>query len=516
MNDIYIDEFITVKELSILLKIEEIEFIKNVFLKGIIIKKNEVLKFNTAKYLCEKIFNKKVFKKSNINLTSNNNNFFYISIIGNVNSGKTTLIDFIFKNNVSTKEIGKITQTVNILETYFYKKKIFFFDLPGHKIFNKIIETYVEISNLIFLIISVEDDLNDIYNNIKKIININNKNLIICINKIDKNKNKKIYFENYKIFRISSINGYGVKNLIKNSIKYFSSIEKINFLNINNDGILINSYYENNNFITTFFLLKNNFKTKNYIYFKNSKFFIEKIYINDIESEECISPCIFKTKNIYFPIEFFFSIKENNINFIKEAQIEKYYNLNYYYIKSDNHTICISLFDYYNNLKFNNKIIIKIEIGEFTEKDFKKCLNFNYKIILINSKINCFLKKKILKKNIFLKEFLFLNDLIQYFNENYNLNKNEIKIGELLIKEIFPCSKNKKIAGCVVTFGYIDIRNSIKIYKDLKLIFQGKINSLKKNNNIVDNVKLNEECGINIKNFNDIEINMKIVSFLYE
>ncbi|AFP83934.1 GTP-binding protein [Candidatus Carsonella ruddii] len=518
MKNIYINEFISLKELVNLLEIKEIEFIKLTFAKGIIIKKNEILKFENVKHLCYEIFNVNILKKNNINLSDNVNNFLYISIIGNVNSGKTTLIDFIFKNNISLKEIGKITQNVSIFEFYFYKKKIFFFDLPGHKFFNKVIETYVEISNLIFLIISIENENDDIYENIKSIIKNKNINLIICINKIDKNKNKKIYFENYKNFKISSINGYGIKNLIKESIIYFSLLKKVNFLNNNYNGILVNSYYENNDFIVTFFLLNNTFKSKQYIYFKNEKIFIDKIFLNNIEKDSCISPCIFKTKNIYFPIEFFFSINKNNYDNYKKQDINNNNNnnkLNNYFIKSNNHTICISLLDYYNNLKFNNKISIKIELGNFTEQDFKKSLNFNYRVILINSKINSFLKNKIFKKNIFFKEFIFLNDIIEYFNNNYNINKTEIKVGELLIKEIFPCGKNKKIAGCLNTFGYVDINNPIKIYKDLKLIFQGKINSLKKNNNLINIVKLNEECGINIKNFNDIEINMKIISIIY-
>ncbi|WMC18730.1 MAG: GTP-binding protein [Candidatus Carsonella ruddii] len=516
MKKFYIEEFISIKELVKILEIDEIEFIKLTFLKGIIFKKNEILKFETVKNLCKILFNYEIIKKNIIkNINSNTKNFFYISIIGNVNSGKTTLMDFIFKNNISLNEIGKITQTVNILETYFYKKKIFFFDLPGHKLFNKVIQTYVDFSNIIFLIVSIDNEKDNIYENILNIIKKKNTNLIICINKIDKNKNKIFFFEDYKICKISSFNGYGVKKLIKESIDYFLSLKNVNFIDDNVEGIIVNSYYENSNFITTIFLLKGEFKIKNYFFFKNEEIFIEKIFINNIEQDFCISPCIIKTKNIYFPIDFFFSIKKNNNFKIKEIYREKYHNLNYYYIKSDNHTIGISILDFYNNLKTNNKINIIVNLGNFTEKDLKYCENFKCKIILVSNKINSLIKKKIINKNIFLKEFYLLNDVIDYFINEYNLNKNELITGELIVKGIFPCGKNKKIAGCFVSSGYLNINNTIKIYKELKLIFQGKINTLKIKNNSVEVVNKNEECGINVKNFNDIEIGFKIFSVIY-
>ncbi|WP_432781945.1 translation initiation factor IF-2 N-terminal domain-containing protein [Candidatus Carsonella ruddii] len=128
MNNFYIEEKITLKELSEITKIDEIDFVKKTFLKGISLKKNEILNFETAKILCKDLFNINILKKNSFEFkTKLLNNNFYISIIGNVNSGKTTLLDFIFKTNISSKEFGKITQFVTVFELFFYNKKIFFF-----------------------------------------------------------------------------------------------------------------------------------------------------------------------------------------------------------------------------------------------------------------------------------------------------------------------------------------------------------------------------------------------------
>ncbi|MBY0585452.1 hypothetical protein K5B08_00955, partial [Candidatus Carsonella ruddii] len=102
MKSFYIDETVSVKEISEIIGISELEFIKKIFFKGIIIKKNEILKFETIKDFCKEIFNINILKKNKLKsiFKPSINNYFYISITGNVNSGKTTLMDFIFKKNI--------------------------------------------------------------------------------------------------------------------------------------------------------------------------------------------------------------------------------------------------------------------------------------------------------------------------------------------------------------------------------------------------------------------------------
>ncbi|AGS06573.1 GTP-binding protein [Candidatus Carsonella ruddii] len=514
MNNFYIEEKITLKELSEITKIDEIDFVKKTFLKGISLKKNEILNFETAKILCKDLFNINILKKNSFEFkTKLLNNNFYISIIGNVNSGKTTLLDFIFKTNISSKEFGKITQFVTVFELFFYNKKIFFFDLPGHKLFNKIIKTYVNISNIIFLIISIDSEITKEYENIIDITKKYDINLIICINKIDKKCIEKIYLENLKIFKISSKNGYGVKNLICQSLNSFNFFKNFNNLY---DGIIVNSYIKNNIFYTTLFLFKNTLKKNDFIYFSNEKIQIKNLYVNNIEMEEIISPCVFKTKSIVFPTDFFFSMKnkimKKNLN---NVYIENYFRFDNYYVKSSNHTIALSILDYYQNLESNNKIKINVSLGDFNETDLNYCINFNCKIILISINLNFNILKKINENNLFYKKFDLISDVIDYFVNLYKLDKIESITSKIIVKNIFPCGKNKKIAGCYVYEGCLSLNNTIKIFKELKLIFQGKINSIRIKEKNVDKVEKGNECGILIKNFNNIEIGMKIISINY-
>ncbi|BCG49300.1 GTP-binding protein [Candidatus Carsonella ruddii] len=514
MNDFYIEEKVTLKKLSEIIKINEIEFVRKTFLKGISLKKNEILNFETAKTLCKDLFNINILKKNSFEFeTKLFNNNFYISIIGNVNSGKTTLLDFIFKTNISSKEFGKITQFVTVFELLFYNKKIFFFDLPGHKLFNKIIKTYVNISTIIFLIVSIDNDINKEYENIINIIEKNDINLIICINKIDKKTIEKIYLKNLKTFKISSKNGYGVKNLICQSLESFKFFKDFNNLY---DGIIVNSYIKNGIFYTTLFLFKNTLKKNDFIYFSNEKIQLKNLYVHNTEKDKIISPCIFKTKSIIFPPDFFFGKNKNTLNKnSNNIYKENYFHFNNYYVKSSNHTIALSILDYYQSLKSNDKIKMSVSLGDFNETDLNYCINFKCKIILISLNLNYSILKKINENNLFYKKFNLISDLIDYFVSLYKLDKIELITSKIIVKNTFPCGKNKKIAGCCVYEGCLNLNNTIKIFKELKLVFQGKINSIRIKEKIVDKVEAGNECGILIKNFNDIEIGMKIISINY-
>lgn len=508
MTKYYINKEITIKELCNLVKINENEFIKKTFLNGINIKKNEILNFQKTKKICKTLFNIDVFE-NDLKENVYDFNYFNISITGNVNSGKTTLMDFIFKKNISCNETGKITQYVTVYETLFLTKKMFIFDLPGHKIFNLVIETIINISNVLFLIISAEDKVDIVYENIFYLTKKNNINVIICLNKIDI-IDKNFYINNQKIFKISSKNGYNIKKLMLYSIKN-NNFNKIKFLKDFN-GVIINSYIKDNNFIVTIFLFKGEVKLNDFLYFKNKIVFIDNIYLNNKFINYVKSPCIINIKNVDFPVDFFFSLNKN-IFLNKNIYIKN--NFDNFYVKLDNHTIAISISNYFNNLN-NNKInLLKISLGNFTINDLKYCLEFKCKIILIGLKLNYTIKKEIIKNNLFLKEFNLIHDFIIFFKEIYNSNKTEQILAELEVKNVFLCNNGKKIAGCFVKNGILNIDNSIKIYKELKLIYEGKIDTLKIKNKNIDKIYKNKECGIIIKNFNDIEIGMKIYSIKY-
>ena len=89
----------------------------------------------------------------------------------------------------------------------------------------------------------------------------------------------------------------------------------------------------------------------------------------------------------------------------------------------------------------------------------------------------------------------------------------ETVTGNIEIREVFKISRVGTIAGCYVTDGFVKRNNKIRIIRDGIVINTGEIDSLKRFKDDVSEVRAGYECGLNIKNFNDIEEGDIIESF---
>ncbi|MGD9327830.1 MAG: EF-Tu/IF-2/RF-3 family GTPase, partial [Cyclobacteriaceae bacterium] len=77
--------------------------------------------------------------------------------------------------------------------------------------------------------------------------------------------------------------------------------------------------------------------------------------------------------------------------------------------------------------------------------------------------------------------------------------------GNVEIREVFKISKVGSVAGCMVTDGIIKKSNNIRLVRDGIVIYSGEIGALKRFKDDVNEVKTGYECGISIKNYNDLK-----------
>lgn len=164
-----------------------------------------------------------------------------VVIMGHIDHGKSTLLDYIRKTNVVAKEAGGITQHISAYEVLHKDlsageagengvfKKITFLDTPGHEAFSKMRDRGAQLADIAILIVSAEDGVKPQTVEAWKTILENKTPVIVAINKIDKpganiEKTKidlaenEIYLENYggtvPYAEISAQTGEGVDNLL--------------------------------------------------------------------------------------------------------------------------------------------------------------------------------------------------------------------------------------------------------------------------------------------------------------
>lgn len=89
-------------------------------------------------------------------------------------------------------------------------------------------------------------------------------------------------------------------------------------------------------------------------------------------------------------------------------------------------------------------------------------------------------------------------------------------IGKANVLAVFPVSKVGKIAGCRVVDGEIRRNGKVRMYRGADMVYQGEISSLKHEKDDVREVRHGFECGINLKNFNDVEVGDVIECYILE
>ena len=116
-----------------------------------------------------------------------------VTIMGHVDHGKTTIIDYLRKSSVVAQEHGGITQHIGAFQvtTPVSKKKITFLDTPGHAAFLKMRERGANITDIIVLVVSIEDSIMPQTKEAIKHIKHSGNQLIVAITKIDKIGNAK-------------------------------------------------------------------------------------------------------------------------------------------------------------------------------------------------------------------------------------------------------------------------------------------------------------------------------------
>jgi translation initiation factor IF-2 len=479
-----------------------------------------------------------------------------VVIMGHIDHGKSTLLDYIRKTNIVAKEAGGITQHLGAYEVIHNKEKITFLDTPGHEAFCSIRERGANAADIAILVVSAEDGVKPQTLEALKCILVEKIPYIVAINKIDKPganieitkqslAENEIYIEGYggdiPVVPISSIKGDGIPELL-DMIILVAGIEDLKANpNTSAEGVIIEANRDSKKGVSATLLIKNG--TLEY-----GQYIISEDSISPVRIFEDYLGKTIKKASFSSPVKVigFNKIPHVGSTFVtvkNKKQAEEIAHKFQTQIKSpknnslnseNDKTVIIPIIikaDAIGSIEGikhelekikNDKVKIKIVsegIGNINENDVKTAQGDpNIIILSFNSEADTKAQSIIERSTIQVKSFNIIYNLIEFI-KNTVLSKVPKEYideasGTAKILAIFSKNKDKQILGGKVQVGSLKVGSEVKILRRDIEIGRGKIKELQLQKVKASEVNEGYEFGCMVESKIEIALGDKIQGFV--
>ena len=570
VKDILVPETISVADLGHKMAIKASELIKSLMGMGMMVTINQVLDQETAIILVEEMgHNPKAAKEDDPESLLDTDQSVeekiesrppVVTVMGHVDHGKTSLLDFIRTSRVASKEAGGITQHIGAYHVETEKGVATFLDTPGHEAFSAMRARGAEATDIVVLVVAADDGVMP-----QTIEAINHSKaakvpLIVAINKIDKPeansekvRNELLVHEvipedlgGDSIFvEVSAKTGQGIDNLLDAILLQAEILELKAPINTSAKGIVVEGRLDKGRGPVTTLLVQSGFIKPGDMLLAGNAFGKIRAMLNESGKEvKQAGPSIpveviglsevpkagekfivLNDEKKAREIALFRQGKFRDVKLAKQAsKLENVFDqmteaevrLLPLIIKADVQGSAEALAESLEKLstaevKVN---VIHSAIGAVNESDVNLASASNAVIIAFNVKADSGAKKIAGNLEVDLRNYSIIYEAVDEVKLALGgllaPEQRENILGLVEIREIYKASKIGNIAGCLVLEGLIRRNSNIRLLRGDEVIFEGELDSLKRFKDDAKEVKANIECGLALKNFNDIEVGDKV------
>jgi translation initiation factor IF-2 len=488
-----------------------------------------------------------------------------VTIMGHVDHGKTSLLDYIRRAKVTDDEAGGITQHIGAYDVMTNTgEKIAFLDTPGHEAFTAMRARGAKITDVAIIVVAADDD---IMPQTKEAINhaqVAGVPMIFAINKIDKpnaNPNKiKEQLANmnllveewggkYQSQDISAKVGTGIEELLEKVLLEAEVLELTANPNKNAVGTVVEaSLDKGRGYVTTVMVQAGTLKIGDVMlagqhYGKVKAMFDHKgkklkeaapstpvqvlglsgapqagdtfkVYDSEREAREIANSREQIQREQSMRTKKHITLDEIG----RRLAIGSFKELNII-IKGDVDGSVEALSDSLLKLSKDEVSvnIIHKGVGQISESDVLLASASDAIIIGFQVRPSPNAKKIAEQEEIEIRHYSIIYDAINQIKDAIEgmlePEFEEIITGNIQVREIFKISKIGTVAGSYVTDGFITRKNKIRVIRDGIVVHDGEIDQLKRFKDDVSEVKAGYECGISIKKFNDILVDDTIEGY---
>ena len=574
---IKITEFITVGEIATLMDISSNDIISTCMSLGIMVTMNQRLDSETLSVVADEFGYQLEFIKTDIeeeqdeveeeedpkNLEERPP---IVTVMGHVDHGKTSLLDFIRNSSVTEGESGGITQHIGAYSVTVNSKKITFLDTPGHEAFTAMRARGAQITDIVIIVIAADDNIMPQTKEAISHAQAGGVPIIFAINKIDKegatpDKVKEslaamnLVVEDWggKIQSqdISALKGQGVDSLLEKVLLEAEIMDLKANPNKNSSGSVLEAYLDKGRgYVSTILVQNGSLKIGDYLLAGKTSGKVKAMFDesgNPLENALPSTPVsvlgLDGAPQAGDPFKVLDDEKEAKMIASKRTQLgreqdvrtQKHLTLDEIgrriavgdfkelnvIIKGDVDGSVEALTDSFQNLSTEEiqvNIIFK-GVGAITDSDVLLASASEAIIVGFNVKPTLSARKLSEKEQIDIRFYSIIydaiNDLKDAMEGMLSLEMKEESTGEAEVRETFKISRIGTIAGCMVTSGKIFRNSNIRVVRAGEMIFEGKLLSLKRFKDDVKEVAKGYDCGIQINEFNDL-VEGDIIQFYQE
>ncbi|MDH2999196.1 translation initiation factor IF-2 [Chelonobacter oris] len=573
-REVVIGETITVGELAAKMAVKATEVIKTMMGMGAMATINQVIDQETAQLVAEEMGHKVVLRRENeleeSLLSDRDSNAVemtrapVVTIMGHVDHGKTSLLDYIRKTKVASGEAGGITQHIGAYHVETENGMITFLDTPGHAAFTSMRARGAKATDIVVLVVAADDGV--MPQTIEAIQHAKAAKvpLVVAVNKIDKPeadpdrvKNELSQYDviseewggDTQFVHVSAKQGLGIDDLLEAILIQSEVLELTAVTDAMASGVVIESYLDKGRGPVATVLIQSGTLHRGDIVLcgleygrvramrdENGKEIdqagpsipVEILGLSGVPAagdEATVVRDEKKAREVALHRQGKFrEVKlarqqkaklENMFTNMTEGDVAEVNIVVKADVQGSVEAICQALVEL-----STDEVKVKIVgsgVGGISETDATLAAASNAILVGFNVRADASARRVIEAENIDLRYYSVIYDLINEVKAAMSGMlapefKQEI-IGLAEVRDVFRSPKLGAIAGCMVTEGIVKRNNPIRVLRDNVVIYEGELESLRRFKDDVGEVRNGMECGIGVRNYNDVRVGDQIEVF---
>ena len=562
-RDVMIPETITVSELAQRMAVKATEVVKKLMGMGVMATLNQAIDQEVAQLVAEELGHKVVLHKADAVETKALSAVNYdqseakprapvVSVMGHVDHGKTSLLDYIRRTKVVAKESGGITQHIGAYHVDTPRGTVSFLDTPGHAAFTAMRARGAQCTDIVILVVAADDGVMPQTKEAVQHAKAANVPLVVAVNKIDKPeadpdrvKNElsaiDVISEEWggdtQFVNVSAHTGEGIDNLLEAVLLQAELLELTAVYEAPAKGVVIESSLDKGRGSVATVLVQNGT-------LKHGDIVLAGEFFGRVRAMLDENGRALKTVGPSMPVEILglngapdagdefqvlpdektarevseFRQNKERHNRLQRQQVASLENLFENMGKGAVKDLNIILkTDVRGSLEAlsaalmdlgNGEVQVRIissGVGGITETDANLAVSTQAIVIGFNVRAESAARKIIEREGVELRYYSIIYNIIDDVKKALSgllaPEYREDILGTASVRDTFKSPKFGQVAGCMVTEGNVYRNKPIRVLRDNVVIFEGELESLRRFKDDVSEVRSGMECGIGVRNY---------------